>query len=601
MTKVFKAAIVFTLVLAIVAGAVLSTGCGEKRAKLEMPTIELYSFQKGSTVDFDDATINNAAAGGEAGFKFGIFKAIYPTLWNANKETVANQLFPAPYWKGDGVTTKYAMLASGDQQAVDGTILATKLSQAEQDIVTNAISGFFKLYDEEIGAAKPLEQNTAYGILYYKVSDDAAKAWKADAEAWMTALNAYAAANYGGKTYAQLTFIERKTVEGIVFAKGHGTINPEYSFWRAMTKNSFRNGVASGMNAGLRDSIATTQYGKAYSELDCIQKPTVDAYVWASLDDAGQAAVNGAVSGMLTSQAALDGALAAVSAGAVAGFDAEVAGGTNMELAFYKWLAFESFRNGTTASFYPTQVADNVTAMYPGKTYGTLNSCEQMAVNAAVWAGLGAAERGYGTNAVNGMWGLVQAEMTDACAMDQTTLAMTLRSGTGTETSVTNWKKDVEAGLPVKTAFYRWLAKEALIALKGMGTLIRLSVAEFLFKIENPNKYAISLDTAEFNWQVVSTAVTAAGDKVDTAKVVTSDKVWIPGESEVLLKVAAPIKQMDIITWAVLAGKPSATAQRLAADVWSQYQAGTQEWIITVQTTVSDDKGNETLTGTYNL
>ena len=602
MTKVPRIAIVFTLILGIVAGGLLSAGCGNKTAALQQPAIELYQFQKGSTVDFDDATIDSAATGGETGFKFGIMKTVYPTVWGANKEAVANQLFPPPYWKGDGVTTKYDMLSSGDQQTVDGTIFATKLSQAEQDVVTNAISGFFNLYDQEIAAAKTLEQNTAYGILAYKVSADAAAAWKADTTAWMAALNAYAAANYGGKTFAQLTYIQRETVKGIVFAQGYGTINPEYSFWRAMTKNSFRNSIASNLpaNTALRDTIAASQYSKSYADLDCVQRPTVDAMVWASLDAAGQAAADGAVAFMLTSQATLDGVFTAGGmTTAQAGFNAEVAGGTNMELAFYKWLAYESFRAGTAATFYPTQLAAEVTALYPGKTYATLTPCEQLAVNAAVWAGLGADEQGYGTTAVSGMWGLVQAEMSDASAMDQTTLSMALRNAAGDETAVINWKKDVDGGMQVQAAFYRWLAKEALLGLKGLGTLIRLSTAEFLFKVTNPNKYEISIDSAAFNWQVNSTAVLAMGEKVDAAKVVTADKVWVPAESELLLKIVAPVKMLDMITWAVLAGKTSTVATALAGDVWSQYQAGTQKWIITIDATVFSEK--ETQTYAYNL
>ncbi len=596
MTKVTRIAIVFTLILAIVAGGLLSAGCGKKQAALQQPTIELFQYLKGSNVDFDDATINSAAdGGGEAGFKFGTAKTIYPTVWATNEEAVANQLFPPPYWKGDGVTTKYAMLSSGDQQTVDGTILATKLSQMEQDVVTNAISGFFSLYDQEIAAAKALNQNTAYGILAYKVSAGAAAAWETDATAWMAALNAYAAANYGGKTYAQLTYIERKTVEGIVFANGAGTINPEYAFWRAMTKDSFRNGTASGMNPALADNISNTQYGTAYATLDCVQRPTVDAMVYAQLDAVGQATVDGAVAFMLTDKPSLDYALSKVSSSAVTGFDAEIAGATGikMDLAFYKWLAYESFRAGTAATFYPTQLAANVPA---GKTYATLTSCEQLAVNAAVWAGLGAGERAYGDTAVSGMWGLVQAEMTDAIAMDQTTLSMALRNAAGDETAVINWKKDVEGGMLVKAAFYRWLAKEALLGLKGLGTLIRLGTAEFLFKVTNPNKYEISVDSAQFDWQV---AASTTGDKVATAKVVTAHKVWVPAKSELLLKVVAPIKVLDMITWLVMSGKSSPAATALATDVWSQYQAGTQKWIITINATVFSEK--ETMTYTYNL
>ena len=98
---------------------------------------------------------------------------------------------------------------------------------------------------------------------------------------------------------------------------------------------------------------------------------------------------------------------------------------------------------------------------------------------------------------MSGLWGKVQAEMTDAIAMDQTSLIRGptgLKAATGTETSVINWKKDVDGGMSVKTAYYRWLAKESLLALKGLGTLIRLGTAEFLIKVANPNKYTISID-----------------------------------------------------------------------------------------------------------
>jgi hypothetical protein len=81
--------------------------------------------------------------------------------------------------------------------------------------------------------------------------------------------------------------------------------------------------------------------------------------------------------------------------------------------------------------------------------------------------------------------------------------------------------------------------------------------------------------------------------------VVTADKVWVPAESELLLKIVAPVKMLDMITWAVLAGKTSTVATALAGDVWSQYQAGTQKWIITIDATVFSEK--ETQTYTYNL
>ena len=720
MSKVLRFTFAFILVAAIVAGSVLSAGCGKSKSALVKPDISLFQFSKGATVDFDDATINSAADGaGEPGFKFGIAKAIYPTLWATYGDNVAAQIFPSPYWKGDGVHTMYAYLSSGDQSTVDGTIFATKLSAAEQAIVTSGVSGFFSLYSEEVAAADNLTQNTAYTVLYYKVTASAANAWKTDAAAWVTALNSYAAANYSGKTYAQLTYIQRKTVEGIVFAKGAGTINPEYAFWRAMVQDSFRNGTASATYPDKRDALASSMYGKAYSQLDCVQKPTVDGYVYATCNVTEQAVVNNQVAGLFTlataqngaaisdnqniyyqtlkygipsayttdndsdlaaanwllevnttpgisenttfynhilggqgtwkemlaqeyfgasyatlstaSQAVIDQAdvgmdylsiaqrspampltsnllyqtlYGSVSSTAAEGWKTDVTAGVDMKLSFYKWLAYESFRNGTAATFYPTQVAAKLASMYPGRTADNLTSCETMALDYAVWVGLGAGEQAYATSAVSGMWGLVQAQMSDAFARDQTTLAMTLSAANSNDTtSVVNWMKDVDGGMTVNAAFYRWLAKESLLALKGLGTLIRLSEAEFLFKVTNPNKYPIILSGVGYSMYVNSTAISTSAVKVDTAKVVAADDIWVPAKSDLIVSVKAPVKQMGIITWLVAAHQtPIADAQKLAADVWSQYAASTPPtWIIEVDATVSNDKGEDIQPATYKL
>jgi hypothetical protein len=143
MRRTTRGWLLVVLCLIVVAGLVL-TGCGKKEKALQQPGLEFTSSNKGSTVDFDDATLNSMAdGGGEAAFKYNIMKAIYPTIWNSNKDAVAQALFPAPYWRGDGVHTYYSYLISADQTAVDGTIFATKLSAAEQQIVLNAIEGFF--------------------------------------------------------------------------------------------------------------------------------------------------------------------------------------------------------------------------------------------------------------------------------------------------------------------------------------------------------------------------------------------------------------------------------------------------------------------------
>jgi LEA14-like dessication related protein len=720
MSRVLRVAIAFTLVFAIVAGSLLSAGCGGgKKAALVLPTIELFQFAKGAAVDFDEATINSMATA-EAGIKYGTAKAIYHSVWAANQEAVANALFPPPYWKGDGVTTKYAMLASGDQSAVDATIFATKLTQAEQDQVTNAVAGLFTGYDEELAAAKPLEQNTAYTILYYSISADAANAWKADATAWMAALNAKAAADYAGKTFAQLTYAQRQTVMAAVFNNGAGTINPEYAFWRAMVQDSFRNGNASARWPDLRDSKVPA--GKTYATLNCIEKATVDATVWATCN---QTAVNDQITGMWdlateqrsatvvsdnqnvyylalkygipsiyttdnNSDTAAAAWLATVSptapgttenttfyahvlggqatwktmlthqyfgtdnytalstdakalidqadsgmmslsvaqrstampltsnvvyqtlqykVGSVAaaeGWKTEVTTGIDQKLALYKWMAYEGFRNGTVATFYPTQVAAKLASLFPGRTSASLDSCEKGQLNGAVFAALDVYEQGFGGSVVSGLWGKVQAEMTDAIDMTETSLIRGptgLKAATGTETSVINWKKDITTGgLTVSASYYRWMAKEAVIPMKAMGTLIRLSEAEFLFKVTNTNKYPVVISNASYNFYINSTATSTTAVKVDTAKVVAGDDIWVPAESDLLVSVRAPVKQMGIITWMVMAGQSTPNAQKLAADVWSQYLTATAStWIIQIDVKVTNEKGDDVQVHTFNI
>ncbi|MDM8000240.1 MAG: hypothetical protein QUS33_09630, partial [Dehalococcoidia bacterium] len=302
-SRITHTGLLLTLCLVIVSGVAL-TGCGKKKeAALQQPELEFTNYVKGSTVDFDTATLDTMAAGSQANFMYGLAKTIYPSVWDTYKDSVAAGVFPAPYWRGDGVHTYYTYLSSADQGTVDGRIFATKLTAAEQAVVMGAVDSFFSLYADETAAAKPLAENTAYLILYSQIPDSgaSANAWKAEAEAWMTALNNYANSNYGGKSYAQLTYVERKTVEGIVFAKGAGTINPEYSFWRVMVKDSFRNGIAAATYPNVAEDNATALYGKSYAALDpCSEKPVVNGAVWASLTAAQRANVTERVAGTFT-------------------------------------------------------------------------------------------------------------------------------------------------------------------------------------------------------------------------------------------------------------------------------------------------------------
>jgi hypothetical protein len=704
MIRTTRRGLLIVLCLVAVAGLVL-TGCGKKEKALQQPGLEFTTYVKGPTVDFDDATLNTMAdSGGEAGFKYGIMKSIYPTIFASNKDTVAQTLFGVPYWRGDGVHTYYSYLTSADQTAVDATIFATKLSAAEQAIVTGTVDSFFALYADEIAAAKALNQNTAYGVLAYKVSAAAATAWETDATAWMAALNAYAATNYSGKTYAQLTYVERATVNGIVFANGAGTINPEYSFWRAMVETSFRNGNASARYPDVRDAKVTELYpGSTYTGLDCVQKPTVDGAVWAALTSGQTDNVSAQIAGLynlateqvngvtsdnqniyyytllsLPDYLTTDNSAATAAAGwltavngtaagttenttfygkilggqttwrtmlansyfglsydnltdaskavvveadagmtslsvaqrsaampltsnviyltlkyrvgsttAADGWAADVGAGIDRKLALYKWMAYESFRNGTAATFYPTQVAERLAALYPGKTAATLTSCETMALNSAVWAALGTGEQAYGTTAVSGIWGKAQAEMTDAEAIDQTTLSMALRGALMYETPATNFKAAVESGMLLRQAFYRWLAKERVKETASAASLIQQSVGEFYFKITNPNKYEISIDQLTLYFK---TAVGSSSETIDGARQVL-EGIWIPAEGEITLKVMAPTKTYDLISWLAIAGKDTNTARSLAAQVWSKIQDGTIVW--TCQADVQVSHGND--------
>src|SRR5512136_880972 len=91
MNRTMRRGLLMVLCLVAVASLVL-TGCSEKEKALQRPGVEFADppYIKGSTVDFDETTINTMAdSGGEAGFKYGIMKAIYPTLWATNKDAVA--------------------------------------------------------------------------------------------------------------------------------------------------------------------------------------------------------------------------------------------------------------------------------------------------------------------------------------------------------------------------------------------------------------------------------------------------------------------------------------------------------------------------------
>lgn len=556
MRRTVKTALLLALSLVIVAGVVLA-GCSKGQAKLQMPTIELSQYLKGTTSDLNDATLNvMAEGGGEAGFKFGTMKAIYPTLFDANKDAVAAAVFGSPYKFGNGVSaTTYAQLTAGDQMTVDGTIFAAVLTAAEQNAVSTAVIGFLDRVDNDMAAAKAPDDTSAYALLKQNAGQAAADNWATDVAAGEDAADAFFTWLVKGFVLAYPTLFG--------LPSGYVASDTECA---AIGKASFTNGTAGSMYPTQQEQEAQSMYGKAYKDLLITESPSVDAAVYADLPSA------------FGTGAAADAARSAI-------------------------------RDAMTANLqaYYGLSSDNYTA---------LKGVEKAMVDQAIYSQLDAKDKygnyttplGFGPHlerdyidfaAVPGAvlsWG---AELAPVLPLDNNMAYLTLQSSVDT-TSANSWKKDVEAGVDPHQAFYRWLAKEGVEAMAAAGPLIQQSVQEFDFKVTNPNDYDISLDSLDINCQVTA----STGDNVDAAKQALTDSIWVPAkegdnEGEIILQVLVPAKTYNMITWLVSSGKTSDQAGALAEDVWEQIQAGTATWYVTVDAMVSNK--TESQTQTYTL
>jgi len=167
----------------VVSGTLL-VSCSKGEAALEMPTVELSGYAKGSSVDFNDATLNQISeGGGEMGYKFGLAATLYPTYRysTAARDAMAKALFGSTYKIGDNVSaTTYNKLTAGDKLAVDGAIFATALTAQEQGAVATVISGFFDRVNTDMAAAKAPAETSAYAILKNGAGQAAGDAWVAD-------------------------------------------------------------------------------------------------------------------------------------------------------------------------------------------------------------------------------------------------------------------------------------------------------------------------------------------------------------------------------------------------------------------------------------
>jgi|GEM_PF-7036660 len=557
MTRTFKVAVFLILSLALVGGVALA-GCSNGQAELEMPDISLASYAKGNSVDFNDATLNQIAeGGGEAGYKFGLAATLYPTYRYsaAARNALAKALFGSPYKIGDATSeTTYAQLTAGDKLAVDGAIFATTLTAQEQAAVSTVIAGFFDRVAIDMAAAKLPAETSAYGILKSGAGQSAADAWVADIVA--------------GKNYADRFFVH--------LVKQYVTAYPAafQPFWLALGyssvpaspsdaevelvagiagKTSFINGTAGTMYPTQREAQAQALYGKAYKDLSTFEAPYANAAVYANLPS------------VFGTGAAADAIRAATRDGVAAG----------MKLAGYI-----TADNYTAANEMEKAIVDQ--ALFATALPGPSQERDYIDFAAVPGAVLG--------------WG---AEMRAAVPLQQNLAYLTLKSKV-TTTAANGWVKDVEAGVHPRQAFYRWLSKEQVGQSAAMGTLIQLGLAEFTLKIANTNKYQISVDALNVVCQVASSAL-GSEVKADAARQVIPEKIWVPGEGEASIRVVAPVKTFDVITWSVLAGRSTPDSQKLAADVWSKFQAGTAEWTVVVEAKVSNETDTATETFTLEL
>jgi len=556
--KSFRAVTMVTLSLVLLVGVVLAGCGGGGQDALVGADMDLYQYLKGTTGDMNDKTINSASeGGGEAGYKFGLAATVYPTYRYsaAALDAMANVVFAPPYQTlsvaSQANATTFDMLTGGDQLSVNGAIFAY-MPAAEQDMVSTAVAGFFNRHDNDLAAAKDPDETSAYEIL--------AGRGAAAATAWATEVAA-------GGDYADRFFVN--LVKGYVTSYPAAFAPYWLSVWgyatpptspteaeieavaRVAGESSFISGTAGTMYPTQAEALAQSMYSTAYADLAETEGPYVDAEVYANLPSAfGNVTANAAV--------------------------------------------IEGTRNGVAAGL-------KAYGMITHDTYATCTGVEKAAVDQALFATAlpgPALEWDYITfaavpGAIMG-WG---AEMADALALDKSYCYVVLNSSVG-YSAAESWKADVTAGAHPRQAFYRWLSKEQVRQGASYGTLIQVCVNEFSFKITNPNDYLISVDNMNINFQIASSAL-ADEVLVDAAKLAVGDKLWVPANDEVIVKLAAPTKTLDVITWLVMAGKSSNDGRALAGDVWSQISAGTAEWIVTVEATMSNE--TETITDTYDL
>jgi hypothetical protein len=563
-----RAATALALSLVIMIGAAMS-GCSRGQAHLEMPTVELVQYQKGTTGDLDDATLNQTTESfGASNYRYGLAATVYPSYYysTAARDAMARVTpsIGSPYKFGDNVTpTTYAQLTANDKSVVDGRI-STALDPKEQDAVADVIMGFLARVNADMAAAKAPVETSAYGVLKQSVSEAAANSWAND----VTAGGDYADRFFVCSIKQYMTIMP-SAFEPFWLGLGYPGIPSSPSdaeiemVARIAGETNFVNSIASTMYPTQAGQQAQAMYGKTYGALSLFEAPYVNAAVYAGLPSA--------------------------------------------------------FGTGATADTLRAGVRQvmttNLKNLYNLSTdnYATLKGMEKALVDQAIFQQLDAKDScgnyakplGFGPHlerdyidfaAVPGAvlgWG---AELAPAVPMNQNLAYLTIESGVDT-TSAIGWMKDVTAGVSPSQAFYRWLAKEQMSEMSAIGSMVQVSVQEFYFKVTNSNGYDVSLDSLSLDFQVKA----STGESIGVARQASGDKIWIPAKTAVIIRILAPVKTLDVISLEVLGGKDSGTAQMLASDVWSKIQTGQAEWDVVVETAVSNSSGTQTETYAYAL
>jgi hypothetical protein len=73
--------------------------------------------------------------------------------------------------------------------------------------------------------------------------------------------------------------------------------------------------------------------------------------------------------------------------------------------------------------------------------------------------------------------------------------------------------------------------------------------------------------------------------------------IYVPAEGEIILKVLAPTKSYDLVSWLAMDGVNTNTARAMVSEVFGKIQAGTVVWTYTADAQVSSE--DETQQYTY--